>query len=274
MEIRVHILVIFTSKTVPCVSHTVLSISELFQQGSSGFASVLKGKGSTSCKEVNWIRSWSKAPLCLNLESRSHYGGLRELAKQIMERKLWSSRGLQVPLVLFQQKRNTKMVSTENSISHSLLSFQWQPEHSRGKRLGHIRSGSCLAGAESYWNAAAGATMSASLCSPIDQKTTLARWCYTLQQHLSQMDYVTLERNCDNMLHLPLDSSVRCQWPSPGRSLSTTWRWWRWAAAVCTEQRRRRLETWGAGRRCDGLLLVLAEAGTGRGRSDSKDRRC
>lgn len=38
-----------------------------------------------------------------------------------------------------------RMVSTKNSTSHCLLSFQWQTEHSRGKRLGHIRSGSCLA---------------------------------------------------------------------------------------------------------------------------------
>lgn len=40
-----------------------------------------------------------------NLELRFHYEGLRELAKQIMEGKLWSSRGLQVPLALFQQRK-------------------------------------------------------------------------------------------------------------------------------------------------------------------------
>ena len=84
---------------VPFMSHSCPSSSSRAR-----FAGVLE-VALAERKEVNWIRSWSKAPLCLNLEWRSHYGGLREPAKQIMERKLSSSTGLQVPLVLFQKKK-------------------------------------------------------------------------------------------------------------------------------------------------------------------------
>lgn len=112
-------------------------------------------------------------------------------------------------------------------------------------------------------------------------------WCYwsTTEMDcncvLAQQLFPLLRVDCVNvikvqlvkvcyLLHLPLGSSVQCQWPSRGQSLLVTWHWWRWAAAVYTERRQRRPETWGAGRRYDGLRLVLAEAGTGRGQSGVK----
>lgn len=75
-----------------------------------------------------------------------------------------------------------------------------------------------------------------------------------------------------SLSYLPLDSSVQCRWPGQGRSLLVTWHWWRWAVAACTERRQRRPETWGAGRRCYGLHLVLAGAGTGMGQSGVEEK--
>lgn len=79
-----------------------------------------------------------------------------------------------------------------------------------------------------------------------------------------------LQNHCV-VMHLPLDSSVQCQWPIQGQNLSVIWHWLRSAAAVCTEQIQRRRETSGAVRRYDVPLFVLAAADTGTGRSSGEN---